>query len=165
MNRQQAGFTLIELVVVILVLSILAAMALPRFIDVQSKAHEASVAGVGGAIGSGVALAHAQWIANGSTAAGLVAGFGSTGGDIYASVSGWPIDDSTATASCVGIWEGVLQAGAPTVGVAADTASAVTDYYVTTGSDGAATCTYTYTAVDSKNIQYITTSGEVTITK
>jgi MSHA pilin protein MshA len=50
--RQQHGFTLIELVVVIVILGILAATALPKFIDLTGDAQKASVQGVAGGLTS-----------------------------------------------------------------------------------------------------------------
>lgn len=63
---RQKGFTLIELVVVIVILGLLAATALPRFIDLTGDARLASVQGVAGGLRSAAALARAEVMVNGS---------------------------------------------------------------------------------------------------
>jgi prepilin-type N-terminal cleavage/methylation domain-containing protein len=49
MKRMQAGFTMIELIVVIVILGVLAAVAMPKFVDVSSDAETAAIKGVAGA--------------------------------------------------------------------------------------------------------------------
>lgn len=49
MKRMQAGFTMIELIVVIVILGVLAAVAMPKFVDVSSDAETAAVKGIAGA--------------------------------------------------------------------------------------------------------------------
>lgn len=61
MMRRAAGFSLIELVIVIVILGILAVTALPRFLDVTDEAKKASVEGVSGGFATGVSLVRAQW--------------------------------------------------------------------------------------------------------
>ena len=66
-SHAQKGFTLIELIMVIVILGILSAFALPKFADLSGSASKATVQGALGAVKSGAAIAHAQWLANGST--------------------------------------------------------------------------------------------------
>jgi MSHA pilin protein MshA len=58
--KEQKGFTLIEIVMVIILLSILAAVAAPKFIDLTTEAHDAAIDGAFGAVNSALAIAIAK---------------------------------------------------------------------------------------------------------
>ena len=154
-KARQAGFTIIELVVVILLLGILTATALPRFMDVTDEAHAAIVDGVQGSLLTGAALFRAQWIAEGEVL-GAAPGYGA--GTLFpdATSTGYPtdvtdgiLDDET---ECTAIYNGLLQTGRPVAAAAtfsttASTletaieaaASATTDFVIT--ADAATTPT------------------------
>lgn len=65
--KGEKGWTLIELIVVMSILAILAAIALPRFINLRVEAKKAAIEGVAGAMRSAVALARAKYRASNST--------------------------------------------------------------------------------------------------
>ena len=101
MRSVQKGFTLIELIVVIVILGILAAVALPKFIDLTQEALTASTQGVAGAISSAAAINYGAFQANSSkatavnnatpcttSAAGLLTGGLPTTGSVTYTVTG-----------------------------------------------------------------------------
>ncbi|MDO9317487.1 MAG: type II secretion system protein [Gammaproteobacteria bacterium] len=116
-KRKQSGFTIIELVVVILLLGILTATALPRFMDVTNQAHTAVVDAVEGGFTTGVALFRAQWVGEGQplTTVTNAAGF-----NLYASTAGYPrsatilpsaVATVTTANTCVDVYNSILQSG------------------------------------------------------
>lgn len=74
MKSKQGGFTLIELIVVIVVLGILAATAIPRFSNLTTEARIATVRGMEGAIRSAAAIVYAQSLVEGEAGAAVGVG-------------------------------------------------------------------------------------------
>ncbi|GIU08172.1 MSHA biogenesis protein MshB [Shewanella sp. c952] len=64
-RQYQKGFSLIELVIVIVILGLLAATAIPRFLNVTDDAEDASVDGVAGGLSTAVSFVRSQWEVDG----------------------------------------------------------------------------------------------------
>lgn len=175
-RRQISGFTLIELIIVIVLLGILSAVALPRFMDLSGDAYTASLKGSASALAAGVNLAHSKFLIAPSTT-----DFNGDGTDdlVFANgttkfPTGWKVGGTTVTpftstgagkTACAGLWNTVLDSGGATVGVA--TTPPTPDFVAGTNSTG---CIFTYrgnvssSAAATKGILYNSTTGAVSVT-
>ena len=88
MNFKQKGFTLVELVIVIAIIGILSAVALPRFANFNTEAKIAARQGVVASLNSAYAIVHSKYIASQISGAGTVPMDG--GVNISVDATGYP---------------------------------------------------------------------------
>lgn len=150
----QQGFTLIELVIVVVILGLLAVTAIPKFLDLTDQAENANIEGMAGGFATAVSLVRAQWEAQGrpkvsgknsviydgttliltteNIASGIRPGYvtGLTTGETLATFT---------TANCLEIWQNILQQP-PTVSV---TVTDTSRYYASvSGASATKQCHY-----------------------
>jgi len=141
-NKKMQGFTMIELIVVIAIIGILAAIAVPRFITQTTNARIAALNGLAGAINSAVELAQAEYVAEGNSSASSATSITMNG-----------------TAVTVDAGTGRPTGAAAGIGAALQTLSGFTPTYA------APVATYNFTTtVTNCSLTYNDTSGAVAIT-
>jgi MSHA pilin protein MshA len=126
----QAGFTLIELIVVIVILGILAATAIPKFSDLGGDARLAKMQAAQAAIKSASAIYHAQWLAQGSNATTL------TLNGVNGNATGYPVAAAGGMDVAAGLTGGdyVYTAGVVTPDSVAARASCSVTYVEASGT-------------------------------
>ncbi|WP_375193823.1 type II secretion system protein [Marinobacter sp.] len=142
--RKEKGFTLIELVMVIVILGILAAFALPRFADFGNEARLATLEGAIGSVKSAAGIAHARYVADGDDPASV--SLDGTTVTMENTNNGYPTADADGIGAAAQIDAADFTIGAATSNV---TTITVTDT-VGVDRDGDSTageCSFDYSAI------------------
>lgn len=153
---------MVELVVVIVLVGILAAAALPKLSSFNSAAHKSSVANTAAAFRTAVNLVHVTYIQNGLTGSqDNIPDFGT--GNVDVNTAGYPTDTADANSinsviRCVNLWSGILESSLSIT----SGAGGGFDYVATRQGQ---TCTYTYQrdASTTRSFTYTATTGDVTV--
>ncbi|MDP2560859.1 type II secretion system protein [Psychrobium sp. 1_MG-2023] len=140
--KKQQGFSLIELIIVVVILSLLAVTALPRFLNVTEQAEDAAVEGVAGGFAAAVGLVRAQWEIEGRPS-GTSASITMDSTQIQVNEFGFPTSSASGTnlapesmsaSACKAVFDGVMQS--PVRSVVSGTDATDVRYYIGVQSGG-----------------------------
>ena len=133
--KRSAGFTLIELVIVIIILGILAVTAAPKFLNLQDDAKKAAADGVKAAVASSAQIVYSKAVISGYEKSASGKTVTAADGKTVALVYGYPAATSAGIGNAADIdptWKGTVSGASKFV-------------YATSGS----TCTIVYTQATS----------------
>lgn len=166
-HRRIDGFTLVELILVIVILGLLGISAAPTFVNLNDDATLAKLAATEKAFNTGVQLAQTKWLVLGSpddtTSRNDIQLYGSsTTGQVDVNTSGWPVQsDSTSSwtttnsdADCLSLWYVLVENGANSA--ATDDSKEYTVNY-----EGSSTCSYSYTENTDIGFSYDSSDGTI----
>ena len=150
--KKSSGFTLIELVIVVVILGFLAVTAIPKFLDLTEQAKQANIEGMAGGFATGVSLARAQWEAEGRPKnASDQNSVNYDGTTVYLTVEDVPTSvrpgymlgttaaSTIANGNCIEVWNAIFQQPPTTSTTDLDIDSSV-DYFVS--KDASNLCHY-----------------------
>jgi len=142
--KKQSGFTLVELVIVVVILGLLAVTAIPKFLDLTDQAKQASLEGLAGGFATGVSLARSQWESEARPKDGSDYNFVNYDGTVVYLTSpvaksatlspGYPMgltgvaaltSGNMTAANCVNVWNSVFSQPPKITGSASDLVDAV----------------------------------------
>lgn len=155
--KKQTGFTLVELVIVVVILGLLAVTAIPKFLDLTDEAQKASIEGVAGGYATAVSLVRSQWEAearpNEGTATSNAVVYDGT--KLYLTQEdtgirpGYVVGTTTggiAQTNCIDIWNNIFQQPAQITSTFNDVNNPDPgesfEYYALLNGTGAATTCY-----------------------
>lgn len=168
---QSRGFTLVELIIVILVLAILSAIVLPKFLNISDDAYAAEVSETGAAFKQGITQAHAKWLiaTNGYGPIDNLQVYGdSTEDRLDINANGWPAQNYfpfeadpqlNNVNDCLSVWRTITKNQQSSVSSSTDqTQSRYQARYL-----GAGQCEYIHNTLNTLKISYDSQTGEVLI--
>lgn len=147
--KKSSGFTLIELVIVVVILGFLAVTAIPKFLDLTEQAKQANIEGMAGGFATGVSLARAQWEAESRPSSNNVNRIDYDGSVLYLTTPpdpnnnhirpGYPTGIRTSNATgtgmtttdCIAVWQGILAQPPTITATSTDLDDDSINYYVT----------------------------------
>ena len=151
MKKKHFGFTMIELIVVIIILGILASYAVPKFVGIDKAARASIVKGLLGATKSASEMVYAIAVSKGTVATGTEVDIGHTGEEIIVK-----INKGYATATSDGIIQAIditVQNGTtPGDFVVTTTADSITIVPASARDGAGCNVTYKYSATDTKPV-------------